>query len=71
MSRRNVKKTIESSRKLVNDYYDITVSEMIEISEISETKIDAVANGFLFGYALGSRAAQAQQKNEQRTKNEN
>ena len=70
MSRRNVRKTIDGSRCLVNDYYDITVSELIEIAEMSETKIDAVANGFLFGYALGNRAERALHKNEPRANHE-
>lgn len=63
MSKRNVKKTIEDSRCLVNDRYDITVSELIEIAGISETKIDSAANGFLFGYALGCRAEKKRQEN--------
>lgn len=62
MSRRNVKKTIDESRFLINDYYDISVSELIEIVDMSNTKIDSVANGFLFGYVLGSRAERKRQK---------
>lgn len=62
----NVLKTIKQWKctNRINPRYDLRLDDIRIIRENSENLLDMIFNSFVFGYAQGYKAAQAEMKRE-------
>lgn len=62
MAVKNAMKVVESALGKVNPKYDLTQKNWVDIVEFSKDPVEAVQNGFLFGYMQGMKAAKAERR---------
>ena len=63
MAHRDLQKTTERARAIVNPKYDIGARAWVELGDMAKEKpLEAVGDAFLYGYMMGYRACKAEQK---------
>lgn len=56
MGRLNTLKTIDKTRGKINPNYDMTMKDIITLYEKNISKVDAMLDSFVLGYAQGVKA---------------
>lgn len=62
MSKMNVMKKIQETRRGINPYYDMTIEDMQKIYDGSNDGFSLIANAFVFGYIQGMKAQKAKDR---------
>ncbi|MCD7778175.1 MAG: hypothetical protein LUH47_06710 [Clostridiales bacterium] len=61
----NVWKNIEKGLSLLNSRYDLSIKNIVEIDDGSESRIDCISNCFYVGVTQGYKQATAEMKRKE------
>lgn len=63
MANRDLLKTIDKAKTMINPRYDLGARAWVELGDIARNEpLDGVSCAFLYGYAMGYRACKTESK---------